>query len=137
MVAIVDTSALLAYFNRDDPQHLAVSHAFEGDPEPPVASPYVIAELDYLMTRRWGVDRELAVIGEIASGAWELPAIEASDLSRAARVVERYRDQAIGITDASIVVLADRYHTRTVLTLDRRHFDILRPLSGGRFNVLP
>lgn len=52
-------------------------------------------------------------------------------------LLEKYRDQDIGVTDASNVVLADRYHTRTILTLDRRHFDVLRPIGGGRFTVLP
>jgi predicted nucleic acid-binding protein len=51
--------------------------------------------------------------------------------------MERYRDQAIGLTDASLVVLADRFRTRTLLTLDHRLFDVVRPLSGGRFRLLP
>lgn len=134
---IADTSALLAFFNRADPNRHAVADAIELDPHAPVISPYVIAELDYLMMERWGVDRELAVIQELVDGAWDFPAIDVADLGRAAQIVERYRDQAIGITDASIVVLADRYETRTVLTLDHRHFDVLRPLSGGRFKVVP
>ena len=44
---------------------------------------------------------------------------------------------ALALADASIVVLADRYRTRTIATLDRRHFDVVRPLSGGRFSVVP
>jgi hypothetical protein len=33
--------------------------------------------------------------------------------------------------------LADRYSTRTIATLDRRHFGTLRPLHGGRFSLVP
>jgi hypothetical protein len=33
--------------------------------------------------------------------------------------------------------LAARHATRTIVTLDRRHFDVLRPLTGGRFTILP
>jgi predicted nucleic acid-binding protein len=137
VVAIADTSALLAFFNIDDPDHEGVARAIARETTAPVVSPYVIAELDYLMTRWWGVERELLAIEELVSGAYDLAEIDRGDLTRSAQVVDRYRDQAIGITDASIVVLADRYRTRTVLTLDRRHFDVLRPLSGGRFSVLP
>ena len=54
-----------------------------------------------------------------------------------AGVIEQYRDQSIGVTDASIVVLAARYGTASVLTLDRRHFEVLRPLDGGHFRLLP
>jgi predicted nucleic acid-binding protein len=52
-------------------------------------------------------------------------------------VISRYRDQGIGLADASIVVLAQRYRTRTIATLDHRHFDVLRSLDDGRFEVLP
>ena len=43
----------------------------------------------------------------------------------------------VGAADASNVVLADRYQTRTIATLDRRHFSVLRPIGGGRFAVVP
>jgi uncharacterized protein len=52
-------------------------------------------------------------------------------------MIAKYRDQEMGVADASIVVLADRYHTRTIVTLDRRHFDVLRPIGTGRFSVRP
>jgi hypothetical protein len=134
---IVDTSALLAFFDTDEPDHSAVSAVLNGATEPLAVSPYVIAELDYLVASRLGVAAELAVLGELAGGAWDLPAIDAADLAKASSVIDRYADQEIGVADASIVVLADRYRTRTIVSLDRRHFDVVRPLSGGRFAILP
>ena len=41
------------------------------------------------------------------------------------------------MADAPIVVLAEHYRTRTIASLHRRHFDFLRPLGGGYFEVLP
>ena len=134
---IVDTSALLAFFDTDEPDHRAVSTVLNGATEPLAVSPYVLAELDYLVASRLGVAAELAVLGELAGGAWDLPAMDADDLAKASSIIERYGDQEIGVADASIVVLADRYRTRTIVSLDRRHFDVVRPLSGGRFTVLP
>jgi predicted nucleic acid-binding protein len=58
-------------------------------------------------------------------------------VGEAARLIRRYHDQDIGITDASLAVLARRYGTRTILTLDRRHFGVIRPLDGGRFKLIP
>jgi len=52
-------------------------------------------------------------------------------------VVERYADLQLGVTEASLVVLADRYATARLLTLDRRHFDVVRTLGGEPFAVLP
>lgn len=134
---IVDTSALLAFFDTDEPDHERVSAALGGATEPLVISPYVVAELDYLVASRLGVSAELAVLRELTGGAWDLPAIDVEELVKARAVIERYADQNIGVADASNVILAERYRTRTLVTLDRRHFDVLRLLSGGRFRILP
>lgn len=134
---IVDTSALLAFFDRDEPDHGAVSDILEGATEPLAVSPYVLAELDDLVASRLGVQAELVVLQELSGGAWELPAMDREDVRRAASIIERYADQRLGIADASIILLAERYRTRTILTLDRRHFGVVRPLDGGRFTVLP
>ncbi|HET7027695.1 MAG TPA: PIN domain-containing protein [Candidatus Limnocylindrales bacterium] len=134
---IVDTSALLAFVDRDEPDHEAVSNVIEAAEEPLVVSPYVVAELDYLVASRLGVPEELAALGELSSGAWDLPEFGRDDVMEAIGIIERYADQRIGIADASNVVLAARYRTETIVTLDRRHFDVLRPLDGGRFRILP
>ncbi len=134
---IVDTSALLAFFDADEPDHGAVSAVLGSAAEPLIVSPFVVAELDYLVGSRLGVPAELAVLDELAGGAWDLPAFGAAELAEARAVIDRYADQAIGLADASNVILAARSGTRTILTLDRRHFDVLRTLDGGRFTVLP
>jgi predicted nucleic acid-binding protein len=134
---IVDTSALLAFFDTDEPDHAAVTTVVETATEALVVSPYVVAELDYLVASRLGVSAELAVLRELAGGAWDLPAFGTEDLAQANAVVERYADQSIGLADASIVILAARYQTRTVVTLDRRHFGVVRAIDGGSFKILP
>lgn len=134
---IVDTSALLAYFDRSEPDHAAVASAINDSDEALVVSPYVIAELDYLVATRVGVDAQLAVLRELSGGAWELADFTAVDVQQAAIIVKKYRDQNIGMADASNVILAQRYKTRSIATLDHRHFTVLRPLDGGRFTLRP
>ena len=134
---IVDTSALLAYFDAAEPDHQPVSRIIDSSEELLVVSPYVIAELDYLVATRIGVDAELAVLQQLSAGAWELTGFGVDELAQAVGVIAKYRDQRIGIADASNVVLANRHHTRTIVTLDRRHFSVLRPIGGGRFAVVP
>lgn len=134
---IADTSGLLSFFNKAEPSHSAVLGVVERNEGTMIVSPFVLAELDYLIATRVGVDTELLVLAELAGGAYELAQFEAADLEQAKEVIERYRDQQIGLADASLVVLADRYETRRILTLDRRHFEALRPLQGGRFRIEP
>lgn len=134
---IADTSGLLALFNAAEPSHAKVRRTVMSQTDRLVVSPFVIAELDYLVTKRLGMDAALTVLSELAGGAYELAAIDASELEQTAGIIAKYRDQDIGVTDASLVLLANLAGTRRILTLDRRHFDVLRPMSGGRFTLLP
>ena len=133
---IADTSALLAAFVPDQRMHEACARAVAST-RPLVLSPLVLAELDYLTAQLAGVDAELTLLGELSSGAYELASFGVDDLIRARAVVERYRDLPLGLADASLVVLADRYETDTILTLDERHFRVVRSLSGNPFRLLP
>ena len=134
---IADTSALLALYNGREPAHAAVRAVVEAEAEPLVVSPYVVAELHYLIATRLGVDAELAVLAELSGGAYHLAEMGPADVESAAAVVSRYRAQDLGVADASLVVLAERHRTRSLLTLDHRHFSVVRPASGGRFKLLP
>lgn len=134
---ICDTSGLVAYFDASDAHHADVAAAISADPGPFVVSPYVLAELDYLLATRRGVQEELAALSELSGGAWDLPACETRDVRRAQGVIDRYRDQNIGLADASLVILAARYRTDRVLTLDHRHFGVVRTMAGKAFTLLP
>jgi predicted nucleic acid-binding protein len=136
-VLLCDTSGLLAFFDAGDAHNSRVSAVIENDTGPFIVSPYVVAELDYLVATRRGVEAEQQMLTELAGGAWELPCIEAADVGEAARVISHYSDQDIGLADASLVILARRYRTDRVLTLDHRHFRVVRTLAGKQFKVLP
>ena len=120
----------------DDPDHAQASRVLDVS-VPLVVSPFVIAELDYLVETRIGIQAELAVLAELSSGSYELPALTAADLISCTALIDRYSDQRVGVTDASLVVLADRYQTRTICTLDRRHFSMLRTLDDRPFDIVP
>lgn len=134
---IVDTSALLAFFDSAEPRHPDVARAIEVAGELMVVSPYVIAELDYLVATRHGVQAELAVLDELGGGAWELACLDVAELRTARTIVDRYADQRIGLADASNVVLAQRFGQTSIATLDRRHFSVLRALDGSALTLVP
>ena len=49
---IADTSGLLAFFNRREPLHATVRDLVIAERDPLVVSPFVVAELDYLVATR-------------------------------------------------------------------------------------
>lgn len=56
---------------------------------------------------------------------------------RVAAVLHQYRDQNIDFADAAIVAIAERLKVQRILTLDRRHFNLLRPHHCTAFEILP
>jgi predicted nucleic acid-binding protein len=136
-VILVDTSGLLAAIDSSQNKHPEAAAAVREARGPFLLSPFVLAELDYLLATRVSADAELALLGEVARGAYRLEPFVASDVAAAQRVMNRYRDLDIGLADASIVVLAQRHSTLDVLTLDRRHFEALRGPGGRRFRLVP
>ena len=85
----------------------------------------MLAELDYLIGKLAGVDAQLALLDEIARGAYDLATFSAHEVGLARNLAARYRGLRIGLADASIVVLAQRQADADVLTIDERHFRVL------------
>lgn len=84
-----------------------------------------------------GVEAELAFLEDLGIGTYAVESLTPTELRTAWRVAERYRDLELRLADASLVVLAQRFGTRRLLTLDERHFRAIRPLQGGSFTLLP
>lgn len=134
---IVDTSGLLAFLDRNEPDHGAAAAVIDASPGRFVVSQFVLAELDYLVLSRHGVKAEIAMLETLTDGAWQIESLTRDETGAAIQVVKRYHDLNIGLTDAANVVLAHRCRTPTILTLDHAHFDVLGQLNGAPFEVLP
>lgn len=134
---LLDTSGLLSAIDRSQRHHEAARRALESAPPPWILSPFVLAELDYLLATRVGQSAERALLAEVARGVYRLEALDPADIEAAERVIGRHRDLEIGLADASLVVLAHRYGIRDILTLDERHFRALRGPGGRPFRVHP
>jgi predicted nucleic acid-binding protein len=134
---LLDTSGLLATLDRDSRLHEQAKAVLEAAVEPIVLSPFVLAELDYLVAGRLGTTAELDILEAVTDGTLWLVPFTADDVGEAAAVIEKYRDLRIGLTDASLVVLAGKLGTEDVLTLDERHFRALTSPRGRPFRLLP
>ena len=134
---LLDTSGLLAAVDESQRYHRECAEVLERASQPFLLSPFVLAELDYLLARYIGQDAQIAVLDEVARGAYQLELFEAPDVARAREIMAKYRDLEIGLADASIVALAERHEVNEVLTLDQRHFRAMRFDGRRRFKLLP
>lgn len=134
---VLDTSGLLAAIDASQRSHADARRALESDGGPFLLSPFVLAELDYLLATRVGVDAELLLLAQVSEGAYHLEEFGAGDIELAGGIVARYRELGIGLADASVVVIAARAGTNRIFTFDQRHFRAIRPLKGRSFKLLP
>lgn len=104
----------------------------------PLVVPHlVITEVAYLLSTRLGARAEVRFLGDLASGAFVVEPVHPRDWLRMAELVARYRDLPLGSVDASVVALAERLRVRTIATLDRRHFSVVRPAHLPAFELWP
>ncbi len=135
MLAIVDSGPLLATANDADPDHAAcVEFLTRGDVDIVIPA-LCVAEICYLLGQRLGADAE----GKFVSGLvdFRVLAPDPEDWPRIGALVHRYSDLPLGATDASVAILADRLKTTGIVTLDRRHFSVIRNSKGRAFELYP
>lgn len=134
---VLDTSGLLAAIDASQHHHDQAREALLAIEPPWLLSPFVLAELDYLLATRVGQSAERALLAEVGRGVYRLEGFNPDDIMAAEKVITRYLDLNVGLADASLVVLANRYGIGDLLTLDERHFRAMRRRGGGRFRLLP
>lgn len=137
MALLVDAGALYAQADADEPGHGAVRAILERERETLVTTELAVAEADYLILDRLGPDVELAFLEDLAEGTYVVECLDQAQLRAARDLVGKYRDLRIGLADASLVVVAERYASRRLLTFDERAFRTVAPLQGGVFTILP
>jgi predicted nucleic acid-binding protein len=135
-VILLDTSGLLAALDASQRHHREAAASLAAARPPLLLSPFVLAELDYLIASRVGAAARDSLLDEVERGAYLLEPMTGADVARAKAIIQRYADLEVSLADASIMVLAERHGVRDVLTLDERHFRVLA--AGGRpLRLLP
>ncbi len=141
MILVADTSALFAAFDMDHPLYASACEIMNG--ETLAISPLVVTELDHLVHRDFGFPQALlvqeALNGRLMDGQYKLPPLHPVDLVAAHEVRQKYEGLRLDLADAVGVVLADRYRTDRIFTLDQRDFRAITPLTKGfdAFRILP
>jgi predicted nucleic acid-binding protein len=135
-VILVDTSGALAALDPRQEHHAAAAQVLVR-PQRRILSPFVLAELDYLIAAHGGQREEMKLLRDVARGVYDLVPFGSDDVAAAIAAIERYADLQIGLADASLLVLAERYGCHDLLTLDQRHFRAVTPTTRKPLRLLP
>jgi predicted nucleic acid-binding protein len=135
-VIVLDSSFLYALIDGADARHREAADWYRRNDEEALTTPLVIAEVDHLAVRL-GEDATRAFHADLLAGAYEV-VWRAEMLATSIEVAAGYSDLDLGLTDASLVALADLHSTVRLASFDERHFRTVRPLSGRpAFTLLP
>lgn len=96
----------------------------------------VLAETEFLVRSRLGPTAGDAFLDQVLDGAVLREPVDSSDLARARKIISKFSDQDFGLTDATLMAVAERLKA-PVLTLDRRHFGVFRTAGGDPLALRP
>jgi uncharacterized protein len=138
-VIICDTGGLIAAYDEVDPDGPTVRELLNADAGSLIVSPFVLAEVDYMIMNRSGAAAGHVLLDDLADGVFQVAEFTRLDAERVAELCRQYTDLKLGIADAHTMCLTrpDRYDTRRILTFDHRHFRAVKPPQGGVFTLLP
>lgn len=135
-VIVADTGFVVALLNRSDIRHTDVVAIYQ-QRQHILLPQTVLTEIAYLLGRDAGVSTAIAFLRGIGASRFKLVALTDVDLERVAEILEKYADSRIDFVDASVMAVAERYGSKTILTLDQRDFRLFRPKHCEGFEILP
>jgi len=141
VIVIADTSGIIAASDRNAPESAGCRGVLR-EAGAVVISPLVLAEVDHLAKTRFGSSARTTIIDfiltQVRRTRFQVPEVSSEILQMARLVQQRHADLDLDLADAVNVALAAECRTDAVLTLDRRDFRAVRPLTPHKaFCLLP
>jgi predicted nucleic acid-binding protein len=137
-VIVLDTGPLVALLDADDRHHERCRAWLADNQETLVVPVPVITETCYFIERDSGSQTEADFLASFdPGGVFERADLASEDWTRARDLVLTYADLPLGIVNAAVVAVAERFGIDQIATLDHRHFSVVRPAHAQRFTLLP
>jgi uncharacterized protein len=141
VIVIADTSGVIAASDRNAPESAACLAVLR-EAGAVIISPLVLTEVDHVAKARFGPLARTTIIDFILAQArlerFQIPETRLEILDSARLVQRQYGSLDLDLADAVNVALAAQYRTDAILTLGRRDFRAMRPLTTHKwFRLLP
>ncbi len=90
-----------------------------------------------MLQSRFSVTAAITFLANIEAEMFCIEPIEIEDATRSRELLTQYKDLQLGFADAVVMATAERLQTQTILTLDERHFRVVRPNGFDHFILYP
>ena len=132
---IVDTGPLVALLVPEDFNHQKCADCVREIHCPMLTSWAVLTEAAWLLRSK--DDGLRALLRLLIGGTVVCGKLDDDAASWIAGVAAKYADLSPQLADLTLLYLAEREQTRSILTLDRRDFTVFRSTDGQPFHLLP
>ena len=136
MTALLDTGFMLAVLDADDEFHQICTEALQSESQP-LLPDIVLPELAFMILRELGYSVLIRFLQALVRDELAIERMTGNDLARTTEILEKYADSRIDFVDCVIAAMAERLNIETILTVDRRHFQLFRPNHCSYFVILP
>jgi len=135
LALILDTGPLVALIDRSDPDHERCRELINAAEDGRIVPVCTLVEIEYQL-RPWP-GGFTGLMDDIKAGRLDVHVPDHGEVARAAALVEEYADLPFGFVDASVLACVERLRETKLATLDRRHFNVVRPAHVSHLQLLP
>lgn len=89
------------------------------------------------MIRKHSPRSEVEFIRSLSNGDFEPVEITVADYARMTELTETYIERPMGVTDASVIAIAERLGITEIACTDRTDFRMVHPRHVDAFTLLP
>jgi predicted nucleic acid-binding protein len=100
-----------------------------------VVTPYVVAEVAYLVQKFAGAHAEITFMQAIRDGIFRQEPLTDADLARIVELMRQFDDLKLGAADASVIAVAERLKIHEIASMDG-HFRAVRPRGIDFFTIV-
>lgn len=129
-IILVDTSILVAFYNKSDSYHVPVCNFFASCSSELLTSVGCVTEVMWLLSSDWRVQNSFLL--DMASNIYLCEALTPEDFGRIAELNTKYADLNPDFADLSLVTISERLDIPAIATLDK-DFDIYRRYRNQPF----
>jgi predicted nucleic acid-binding protein len=137
LALICDTGPLYAAMDDQERLHTTCAQLLAETMERRVVPAPVVVELEWLASSRGLSDAFDTFLSDVEDGTVIVEALTLTDYIRCRQLCRQYSDFPLGLVDAAVIAVAERLGETKIVTLDRRHFSVVRPRHVRSFTLLP
>lgn len=117
---LIDAGPIIALFNKNDKYYKKVTEFLKSYKGELISTWPVITEVSHMLG--FSVQAQIDFLTWVHLGGIVVESIEKGDIGRIIDLAEKYSDVPMDLADASLVVLAEKFNIKEIITIDSDYY---------------